>query len=147
MHDVATIDHLYRYPVVAVELGEILTPEKVEIAYAYCNRKAMSLLIERKLLKWKEPQYNWDGTIDVEIYHPLWGWIPFTASPTDIEPYGREFFWWLHNDGVGIPYDYSKGLPDIARYAVEFPSLKGKPFPLPNKSWREYFREKISGWI
>lgn len=30
--------------------------------------------------------------IDCEIEHPSFGWIPFTASPTDVELHGREIF-------------------------------------------------------
>lgn len=31
----------------------------------------------------RNPQYNQAGTIDLEIYHPVYAWIPFTASPDD----------------------------------------------------------------
>ena len=34
--------------------------------------------------------YNAFGTIDCEINHPTFGWIPFTASPDDVEEFGRE---------------------------------------------------------
>jgi hypothetical protein len=40
----------------------------------------------------RNPTRNEDGTIDVEINHPVYGWIPFTASPDDPEPHGREIF-------------------------------------------------------
>lgn len=30
-----------------------------------------------------------DGTIDCLFKHPVFGWIPFTASSEDIEDYGR----------------------------------------------------------
>jgi hypothetical protein len=32
----------------------------------------------------RNPQYNAFGTIDLEVNHPSYGWIPFTASPDDI---------------------------------------------------------------
>lgn len=35
-------------------------------------------------------KYNAHGTIDMEIEHPRYGWIPFTASPNDSELLGRE---------------------------------------------------------
>lgn len=35
-------------------------------------------------------KYNSSGTVDMEIEHPAYGWIPFTASPDDTELYGRE---------------------------------------------------------
>jgi hypothetical protein len=31
----------------------------------------------------RNPQYNAFGTIDLEIDHPVHGWIPFTADPHD----------------------------------------------------------------
>jgi len=36
----------------------------------------------------KNPKYNADGTIDVDVNHPVHGWIPFTASPNDSESHG-----------------------------------------------------------
>ena len=38
--------------------------------------------------------YNAFGTIDCEINHPTFGWIPFTASPDDDEELGRQ----IHTD-------------------------------------------------
>ena len=40
----------------------------------------------------RNAQYNAAGTIDVEWNHPVYGWIPFTASPDDVTEYGRELF-------------------------------------------------------
>ena len=34
--------------------------------------------------------YNENGTIDCEVEHPVYGWIPFTASHDDSEVHGRE---------------------------------------------------------
>ena len=36
--------------------------------------------------------YNEFGGIDCEVEHPVYGWIPFTASPSDHEPLGREVY-------------------------------------------------------
>lgn len=30
-----------------------------------------------------------DGRIDLEIEHPVYGWVPFTASDQDVEAHGR----------------------------------------------------------
>lgn len=38
----------------------------------------------------RQLNFNAAGTIDCEIDHPEFGWIPFTASPDDVEPHGRE---------------------------------------------------------
>jgi hypothetical protein len=40
----------------------------------------------------KNPQYNASNTIDCEIEHPQFGWIPFTASPDDTEQMGRVIY-------------------------------------------------------
>jgi hypothetical protein len=32
------------------------------------------------------------GSIDCEIEHPVYGWIPFTASPDDAEEHGRQIY-------------------------------------------------------
>jgi len=40
----------------------------------------------------RNPQYNEFRTIDCEIEHPAYGWIPFTASPDDVEEHGRAIY-------------------------------------------------------
>lgn len=40
----------------------------------------------------RNPKYNAVGTVDVEIEHPLYGWIPFTAQPQDTEALGRDIY-------------------------------------------------------
>lgn len=42
----------------------------------------------------KNPVYSSSdhSTIDCEIEHPVYGWIPFTANPNDVEPLGKEVF-------------------------------------------------------
>lgn len=32
--------------------------------------------------------FNRHGTIDCELLHPLYGWIPYTASPEDSAAHG-----------------------------------------------------------
>ena len=43
-------------------------------------------------MEFRNAQFNQFGTIDCEIQHPKYGWIPFTASPDDPEPLGAEVF-------------------------------------------------------
>ena len=43
-------------------------------------------------MEFRNAQYNQFGTIDCEINHPDYGWIPFTADPNDVEPLGAEVF-------------------------------------------------------
>lgn len=42
----------------------------------------------------KNPRFtNADKSlIDVDILHPVFGWIPFTANPDDAEDYGRQIY-------------------------------------------------------
>ena len=44
------------------------------------------------MMKFRNAQYNADGTIDCEVNHPVHGWVPFTASPSDCEAHGREIY-------------------------------------------------------
>ena len=43
-------------------------------------------------MNYRNAKYNVFGTIDCEIEHPEYGWIPFTADPNDVEPLGAEIF-------------------------------------------------------
>lgn len=36
--------------------------------------------------------YTSDGAVMLEINHPVYGWIPFMASPDDCEAHGRELY-------------------------------------------------------
>lgn len=40
----------------------------------------------------RKPKYNQRGTIDCEVQHPDYGWIPFTASPDDVEGVGKDIY-------------------------------------------------------
>lgn len=42
------------------------------------------------MMEVRNPRHNINGTIDCEINHPVFGWIPFTANQDDPEPLGRE---------------------------------------------------------
>ena len=44
------------------------------------------------MVKIRKPEYNSNGTIDCELNHPAFGWVPFTASPDDVEAHGREIY-------------------------------------------------------
>ena len=43
-------------------------------------------------MNYRNTKYNAFGTVDCEIEHPIHGWIPFTASPDDVEKHGRDIF-------------------------------------------------------
>jgi len=44
------------------------------------------------MIEFRNPAFNAAGTIDVEIAHPQFGWIPFTASPDDSTEYGPSIY-------------------------------------------------------
>ena len=39
-------------------------------------------------MNYRNPIYNRDGSIDCEVEHPTYGWIPYTARADDVEPSG-----------------------------------------------------------
>ncbi len=43
-------------------------------------------------MEYRNATYNRHGTIDCEINHEKFGWIPFTASPDDVEELGKEVY-------------------------------------------------------
>jgi hypothetical protein len=49
-------------------------------------------LFEDFVMNVRNAKYNAYGTIDCEIDHPVYGWIPFTASSDDVEPLGVAVF-------------------------------------------------------
>ncbi|WP_246806861.1 hypothetical protein [Ensifer sp. ENS04] len=44
-----------------------------------------------------------NSAIDMEINHPDFGWVPFTAAPADPEEHGRQLFS-IASEGVVGPY-------------------------------------------
>ncbi|AEH87812.1 MULTISPECIES: hypothetical protein [Mesorhizobium] len=55
-------------------------------------------------MEYRNATYNQAGTIDVEIDHADFGWIPFTASPDDPEPLGRELYEEITKDSSVAAY-------------------------------------------
>jgi len=53
---------------------------------------------------YKNAIYNHFNTIDCEIDHPQYGWIPFTASPNDCEEHGRKLYHKIKKNGNISPY-------------------------------------------
>jgi len=48
---------------------------------------------------YRNPTFTETGAVDCEINHPQYGWIPFTASPTDSEKHGRDLHEAILADG------------------------------------------------
>ena len=55
----------------------------------------------------RNPQRNAHGGIDCEIRHAVFGWIPFTASPLDVEEYGRQLYALIDKGDKGNVAAYS----------------------------------------
>jgi hypothetical protein len=43
-------------------------------------------------MEYRNAKYNRHGTINCEVNHPKFGWIPYTASPDDVEELGKELY-------------------------------------------------------
>ncbi len=71
------------------------------------------------MIDYKNPVYTEDGRIDCEIAHPVYGWIPFTADPNDVEEHGREIFAKIVADGTIAPY-----LPNMELIAAQVRSQR-----------------------
>lgn len=56
-------------------------------------------------MEYRNPKFNMFGTIDCEVKHPAYGWIPFTASPDDPEEYGRQLYDQILAVGNIEPYE------------------------------------------
>jgi len=61
-------------------------------------------------LEVRNPKYNAVGSIDIEINHPVAGWIWFTASPNDVEPHGRA----LYEQAVAGTFGPVAGTPSVS---------------------------------
>lgn len=43
-------------------------------------------------MEFRNCRYTKAGTVNCEINHPQYGWIPFHATPDDVEQHGREIY-------------------------------------------------------
>lgn len=57
------------------------------------------------MIEYRGPKYNENGTIDCEINHPEFGWIPFTADQNDVEEHGRAIFADIVENGNPAPFE------------------------------------------
>lgn len=55
-------------------------------------------------MEYRNPKFTATGDIDCEVAHPVFGWIPFTASANDVEAHGRELFRIISAAGNIEPY-------------------------------------------
>jgi hypothetical protein len=54
-------------------------------------------------LIWSDADHT---AIDCEVEHEIYGWIPFTASPSDVAAHGREIFEQCASGEFGIIAEY-----------------------------------------
>lgn len=75
----------------------------------------------------RNPKYNAFGTIDCEIEHPQFGWIPFTASIEDPEPLGAE----VYQEALSIgPAPYVEPAPLTAEEVLQLERKSMRCSPL-----------------
>jgi len=70
-----------------------------------------------------------DGMTDCEVEHPVYGWVPFTASPHDVESHGREIFAAIDAakgaDMVEVEAEFAKPVSaQLAELRTELAALK-----------------------
>lgn len=91
------------------------------------------------MLDFRGATFNRHGTIDVEINHPVHGWIPFTASPDDPEELGRAVFTEAIKGNVG-PY-----IPPLAPEPVIPDRVTARQFKL--QLLAAGLLDQVEGWI
>jgi hypothetical protein len=72
------------------------------------------------MLAYTGPTFNSDGSIDMEIEHPVHGPIPFTASPDDPEEHGRLLF----ADAQATAAPYVAPLPDVPGLLAQLSDIR-----------------------
>ncbi|RUT80940.1 MULTISPECIES: hypothetical protein [unclassified Mesorhizobium] len=78
-------------------------------------------------MEYRNPTYNTNGGIDMEVDHPAFGWIPFTASPEDPEELGRTLF--EDTKGTAAPY-VAPPAPTVEEIRAAMPSLSPRQIRL-----------------
>ena len=74
------------------------------------------------MTKYTNPVFKASGTIDMEINHPVYGPIPFTASSDDTEEHGRLLF----ADAQASAAPYVPPLPTLAQRKKEVDALRAQ---------------------
>jgi len=70
-------------------------------------------------MEFRNAKYNHIGTIDCEIGHPVYGWIPFTADPNDSEQHGRDIHEAIMAGDVGNIAAYVEPAPTPEQLQAE----------------------------
>lgn len=70
-------------------------------------------------MEFRNETFNADGGIKMEVEHPSYGWIPFTATSDDVEQLGRDLF--AAAEATAAPYVPVTPEP---QYKYQFTSLE-----------------------
>ena len=87
-------------------------------------------------MEFRNPVYNRHGTIDCEVNHPKFGWIPFTASPDDPEDVGKAIYAAAAKGEVGEyvpPPDPDPSVPELISDRQFFQALAEPPYEIITK--------------
>jgi hypothetical protein len=64
------------------------------------------------MMEYRNAEFLENGKIDCEINHPQYGWIPFTASPTDAAQHGRDLHALITSRGDAQPVNQARALAE-----------------------------------
>lgn len=77
----------------------------------------------------KNPKYNKVGTIDLEINHPVHGWLSFTASDKDVEELGKTIYAELITGNHGPIAEYTPEPEPVNTGAIPIGIPNSPPTP------------------
>lgn len=82
----------------------------------------------------RNPKWTTTDTIEVEVEHETFGWIPFNATPYDDESYGQELF-----ELLSVTYaDQVEACPESAYYEeAVYLALKRRNAELVASDWTQ----------
>lgn len=80
-------------------------------------------------MEFRNATYNRFGTVDVEINHPNFGWMPFTASPDDPETLGRAVYEELKNSPIAPYVPVPPGRQQVLKSVVQARIIEAGKMP------------------
>lgn len=100
-------------------------------------------------MEFRNARYNKDGTIDCEVNHLDFGWLPYTASNQDVEAIGREVFEAAKN----VASAYVDPPVDIAQLAIDMRTERNRrlreevdPMVMNSLRWGDLTDEQRQAW-
>lgn len=113
----------------------------------------------------RNPKYNQHGTIDCEVEHPEYGWIPFTASPEDTVGQGKEIYDKALLETYGVVAEYTPAVLSADALFKEnnisyekatqtvtgdYPQMEKDTWPTQDKESRKWVNDPVNAktpWI